>query len=141
MLEICPSIAEGPIRLEAKPLGIGGKDDPARLIFDSPAGPAFNLSIMDMGNRFRFVLNEVEAVKSPADLPKLPVARVVWDPKPSLEVAAASWIYAGGAHHAGYSQAITREHIADYASMAGVELLMHRKRHHRRGYQKRNPVE
>ena len=78
---------------------------------------------MDMGNRFRIVLNEVEAVDPPADLPKLPVARVVWKPKPDLAVAAASWIYAGGAHHTGYSQAVTREHITDFASMAGVELL------------------
>ncbi|MCK5735323.1 MAG: L-arabinose isomerase, partial [Spirochaetaceae bacterium] len=123
MLEICPSIAAGPIRLETQPLGIGGKDDPARLIFESPAGPAINVSIMDMGNRFRFVLNEVEAVEPPANLPKLPVARVVWEPKPSLGTAAASWIFAGGAHHTGYSQAVTREHITDFASMAGVELL------------------
>lgn len=123
MLEICPSIASGPIRLEARPLGIGGKDDPARLVFESSTGPGFNLSVMDMGNRFRFVLNEVEAVKASAELPKLPVARVVWDPKPNLAVAAASWIYAGGSHHSCYSQALTREHIEDYASMAGVELL------------------
>ncbi len=123
MLEICPSIATGPIRLETRPLGIGGKDDPARLIFESPAGDAINVSVMDMGNRFRFVLNEVEAVDPPADLPGLPVARVVWDPKPDLATAAASWIFAGGAHHAGYSQAVTREHIIDFASIAGVELL------------------
>ncbi len=123
MLEVCPSIATGPIKLEAQPLAIGGKDDPARLIFESPPGPAINVSIMDMGNRFRIVLNEVEAVDPPADLPKLPVARVVWKPKPDLAVAAASWIYAGGAHHTGYSQAVTREHITDFASMAGVELL------------------
>jgi len=76
-----------------------------------------------MGNRFRLVLNEVEAVVSPSDLPKLPTARVVWKPKPDLATAAASWIYAGGAHHTSYSQAVTREHIVDYASMAGVELL------------------
>jgi len=123
MLEICPSIATGSIRLETQPLGIGGKDDPARLIFNSPPGPAINVSIMDMGNRFRFVLNEVEAVEPPADLPKLPVARVVWEAKPDLATAAACWIYAGGAHHTGYSQAVTREHIIDFASMAGVELL------------------
>ncbi len=123
MLEICPSIAAGPIRLETRALGIGGKDDPARLIFDSPAGNAINVSLMDMGNRFRLVLNEVEAVVPPADLPKLPVARVVWEAKPDLATAAASWIFAGGAHHTGYSQAVTREHIIDFASMAGVELL------------------
>jgi L-arabinose isomerase len=123
MLEICPSIASGPIHLEAKPLGIGGKDDPARLIFESATGPGFNLSAMDMGSRFRFVLNEVESVKAPADLPRLPVARVLWDPKPNLAIAAASWIYAGRSHHNCYSQALAREHIEDYASMAGVELL------------------
>jgi L-arabinose isomerase len=123
MLEICPSIATGPIKLEIQPLGIGGKDDPARLTFASPPGPALNVSVMDMGNRFRLVLNEVEAVEAPADLPKLPVARVIWKPKPDLQTAAASWIFAGGAHHTGYSQAVTREHITDYASMAGVELL------------------
>ncbi len=123
MLEVCPSIAVGSVRLEAKPLGIGGKDDPARLVFESPRGPAINVSLMDMGNRFRFVLNEVEAVDAPADLPKLPVARVVWDAKPDLATAAAAWIHAGGAHHTGYSQALTREHITDFASMAGVELL------------------
>jgi L-arabinose isomerase len=123
MLEVCPSIAEGKARLEVHPLGIGGKADPARLIFDSPAGDAINVSILDMGNRFRLVLNEVTAVDPPADLPNLPVARVVWEAKPDLATAAASWIYAGGAHHTGYSQAVTREHITDYASMVGVELL------------------
>ena len=123
MLEICPSIATGPIRLDVQPLGIGGKDDPARLIFESPAGEAINVSIIDMGNRFRLVLNEVTAVDPPSDLPNLPVARVVWEAKPDLATAAASWIYAGGAHHTGYSQAVTREHITDYASMVGVELL------------------
>ncbi len=123
MLEICPSISTGPISLEVQPLGIGGKDDPARLIFASPPGDALNVSIMDMGSRFRLVLNEVEAVKAPADLPRLPVARVLWRPKPDLSTAAASWIYAGGAHHTAYTQAVTREHIRDYAAMAGVELL------------------
>jgi len=123
MLEVCPSIAGGPVRLETHPLGIGGKDDPARLVFDAATGPALNASIMDMGNRFRFVLNEVEVVPPPAELPKLPVARVVWDPKPNLATAAAAWIHAGGAHHTAYSQAITREHLADFATMSGVELL------------------
>jgi L-arabinose isomerase len=123
MLEVCPSIAAGDVRLEAHPLGIGGKDDPARLVFEAAIGDAINVSVMDMGNRFRFVLNEVTAVAPPADLPELPVARVVWEPKPDLATAAASWIHAGGAHHTGYSQAVTREHITDYADMVGVELL------------------
>lgn len=123
MLEVCPSIADGPISLETHPLGIGGKDDPPRLVFDASTGPALNLSVMDMGNRFRLLLNEVEAVKPPADMPKLPVARVVWEPKPDLATAAASWIHAGGSHHTVYSQAITREHIADFAAISGVELV------------------
>ena len=124
MLEICPSLADGPIRLESHPLGIGGKDDPARLVFTAATGPALNVSVMDMGNRFRFVLNEVEAIEPPADMPALPVARVIWDPKPDLATAAAAWIYAGGAHHAGYSQAITSEHISDFVAMNGCELLI-----------------
>ena len=123
MLEICPSIAAGPVRLDAWPLGIGGKDDPARLIFDAPGGPGLNVAVMDMGNRFRMVLNEVEAVDPPEQLPNLPVARVVWEPKPNLADAAAAWILAGGAHHSVHSRAITAEPITDYASMAGVELL------------------
>lgn len=123
MLEVCPSIAGGEIRLETHSLGIGGKDDPARLIFESAKGPGINVSVIDMGNRFRIILNEVESVAAPADLPNLPVARVVWEAKPDLATAAASWIYAGGSHHSGYSQAVIRDHIVDYASMAGVELL------------------
>ena len=88
------------------------------------SGPAINVSVMDMGSRFRMVLNEVEALTPPADMPHLPVARVVWNPKPDLATAAAAWIHAGGAHHTGYSRAIGREHIEDFASMAGVELLV-----------------
>ncbi len=123
MLEVCPSIAEGPVRLVVHPLGIGGKDDPARLVFTGGAGPAINVSVMDMGSRFRFVVNDVETVLPPEDLPNLPVARVAWDAKPDLATAAAAWIFAGGAHHTGYSRALTAEHISDFASMCGVEFL------------------
>ena len=123
MLEICPSIAAGIPRLETWPLGIGGRDDPARLIFDARTGEGFNLALMDMGGRFRMVLNEVEAVNAPAEMPNLPVARVLWEPKPNLADAAAAWIYAGGAHHTVYSCAVPVESIVDYAAMAGVELL------------------
>lgn len=123
MLEICPSIASGDVRLEAHPLGIGGKDDPVRLVFAAATGPAINVSVMDMGNRFRLVLNAVETVRPPADLPRLPVARVVWEPKPDLATAAEAWIHAGGAHHTAYSQSVTIEHITDYAEMVGTELL------------------
>jgi L-arabinose isomerase len=124
MLEVCASIAESQPTLEMHPLGIGGKADPARLVFNVPTGPAVNASIIDLGNRFRMLVNPAEVVPSDADLPNLPVARVVWDPKPNLKVAAAAWILAGGAHHTGFSQAITAAHLEDYAEMAGIEFAL-----------------
>ena len=124
MLEICSSIADGKPRCEIHELGIGGKADPVRLCFNVPEGPAINVSVLDLGNRFRILVNEVEAVRPPQDLPKLPTARVLWDPKPDLKTAAAAWIFAGGAHHTVYSQNLTSEHIMDYAGMAGVEFLL-----------------
>jgi L-arabinose isomerase len=124
MLEVCASIAEGQPRLEMHPLSIGGKADPARLVFNVPTGPAINASVIDLGNRFRMVVNPVEVVLPDADLPKLPVARVVWAPKPNLKVAAAAWILAGGAHHTGFSQAVTAAHLEDFAAMAGMEFLL-----------------
>lgn len=124
MLEICPTIASGKPKCEVHPLGIGGKEDPARLVFDSPAGEAINVSLVDMGNRFRLIVNEVTAVEPMADLPNLPVARVLWDCKPDLEVAATAWILAGGAHHTVYSQALTTEFMEDLADIAGIELLV-----------------
>ncbi|MES2201755.1 MAG: L-arabinose isomerase, partial [candidate division FCPU426 bacterium] len=124
MLEVCPSIAEGKPSLEVHPLGIGGKEPPARLVFNSPAGPGINASLIDLGHRFRLILNEVDAVPPKEPLPKLPVARVLWKARPSLAVAAEAWILAGGAHHTGYSQAITHEHLEDYAEMAGIECVL-----------------
>ncbi|WP_026705976.1 L-arabinose isomerase [Flavobacterium soli] len=124
MLEICPSIAAGKPSCEVHPLGIGGKEDPVRLVFNSPAGNAINASLIDMGNRFRLLVNEVEAVEPMQDLPNLPVARVLWDAKPDLETAATAWILAGGAHHTVYSQAITTEYMEDFADIAGIELLV-----------------
>ena len=124
MLEICPSIAKGKPSIEVHPLGIGGKADPVRLVFDTPAGPAINASIMDMGNRFRLLLSEVEVVPPEKPLPRLPVARAVWMPKPDLATSAAAWIYAGGAHHTSFSQALTTEIIEDFAAMADVELVV-----------------
>ena len=123
MLEICPSIAAGKPTLEVHPLGIGGKADPVRLVFTSPAGPAVVASVVDMGSRFRMIVNELDVVTPKQDLPKLPVARTLWLPKPNLKVAAAAWIYAGGAHHTGFSQALTTEHLADFAEIAGIELV------------------
>lgn len=123
MLEICPTIAKGKPRLEVHPLGIGGKADPARLVFDTPAGAAINASIVDMGNRFRLIVNDVDVVASQHDMPKLPVARALWIPQPDLKQGAAAWIYAGGAHHTGFSQALTAEHLSDFAEIAGIEYL------------------
>ena len=124
MLEICPSIAAGTPSLETHPLGIGGREDPARLVFTAPAGPAINVSPIDLGNRFRIIVNEVDAVTPAHDLPKLPVARVLWVPRPSLKVGAAAWILAGGAHHTVYSQQIDARCIEIYAGMADVELVV-----------------
>ncbi len=125
MLEVCPSIASNEkVSLDVHPLGIGGKDDPVRLVFNTPEGKGLNASIMDMGSRFRMVVNEVDVVKPLGDLPHLPVARVCWKPLPDLKTAAAAWIYAGGAHHTGFSRAITTEHLRDFASMVDMELVV-----------------
>jgi len=124
MLEVCPSIAGGRPSCEVHPLGIGGKEDPVRLVFDSTTGPAVNASVVDMGDRFRMVVNAVNVVAPPKALPKLPVARALWVPEPSLDVAAAAWIHAGGAHHTGFSLALTPPHLEDFADIAGVEFLM-----------------
>lgn len=123
MLEICESIADEKPSCEIHPLGIGGKADPVRLVFGSAAGPALNASIVDMGNRFRLLVNEVEAIKPPHPLPKLPVARVLWKPYPDMTTGCAAWILAGGAHHTCYSQNLTSEHLEDFANMAGIEFV------------------
>ncbi|MSU65979.1 MAG: L-arabinose isomerase [Opitutus sp.] len=123
MLEICESIAATKPSLEIHPLGIGGKEDPVRLVFDAPSGPALNASLVDLGNRFRLIVNEVDAVKTPK-LPKLPVARAVWECRPDFKTACAAWILAGGAHHTGYSYAVTTEHLEDYANLSGIELVV-----------------
>jgi L-arabinose isomerase len=124
MLEVCPSIASDKASLEVHPLGIGGKADPARLVFNVAQGQGVNASVMDMGNRFRMLVNPCEVVAPDADLPKLPVARVVWQPQPDLKTAAAAWILGGGAHHTGFSMALTKEHLEDFTEMAGIEYLL-----------------
>ncbi len=123
MLEICETIAAGKPSLEIHPLGIGGREDPVRLVFDAPAGPALNASLIDLGNRFRLIVNEVTAVKPPP-LPKLPVARAVWECQPNFKTACAAWILAGGAHHTGYSYSVTTEMLEDFATIAGIELAV-----------------
>jgi L-arabinose isomerase len=124
MLEVCPSIAQGKPSLEMHPLGIGGKDDPARLVFNTAKGPAINATVVDMGTRFRMIVNEVDVVTPDAPLPKLPVARALWKPRPNLKVAAGAWILGGGSHHTVFSQPLTVEHLEDYANMTGMELLV-----------------
>lgn len=124
MLEICPSIAKGDVRVEVHPLGIGGKEDPARLVFNAGAGIALNASVIDMGNRFRLLVNKVEALEIDHDMPKLPVARVLWDAKPDLQTAASAWILAGGAHHTGYSQNLSAEQMQDFAEIMDIEFLL-----------------
>jgi len=123
MLEVDASLANGKVALEVHPLGIGGKADPARLVFNVAGGSALNAALVDMGNRFRLLINEVEAVEPEHDLPKLPVARVLWKPYPDIKTGCAAWIYAGGAHHTAYSQNLTAEHLQDFADMAGIEFL------------------
>jgi L-arabinose isomerase len=124
MLEICESIADAKPKCEIHPLGIGGKADPVRLVFNSGPGPAINASMVDMGNRFRLVVNEVMAVSSFNPLPNLPVARVLWKPYPNMHTGCAAWILAGGAHHACYSQSLSADHMEDFAEMAGIEYLL-----------------
>ena len=124
MLEICASIAEAKPKCEIHPLGIGGKADPVRLVFNVAGGAALNASVVDMGNRFRLLVNEVEAVKPQHDLPKLPVARVLWKPLPDMHTACAAWILAGGAHHTCYSQNLRPEHLEDFAEIAGIEYVL-----------------
>jgi L-arabinose isomerase len=124
MLEVCESIAIGKPSLEVHPLGIGGKDDPPRLVFNVPTGAGLNASLIDLGNRFRLIVNEVEVVEPDKPLPKLPVARVMWIPKPNLEIGAGAWILAGGAHHTGFSQAITSEYMEDFAEIANIEYVL-----------------
>jgi L-arabinose isomerase len=124
MLEICESIADGKPSCEIHPLGIGGKADPVRLVFNSAAGPALNASMIDMGNRFRLLVNEVEAVRPEHPLPKLPVARVLWKPYPDMHAGCAAWILAGGAHHTCYSQNLTSGHLQDFADMANIEFAL-----------------
>jgi L-arabinose isomerase len=123
MLEVDASLANNKARLEVHPLGIGGKADPARLIFNVAGGDALNASIIDMGNRFRLLVNEVKAVEPEHQLPNLPVAQVLWKPLPDMKTGCAAWIYAGGAHHTAYSQNLTTAHLLDFANIAGIEYV------------------
>ncbi|WP_166238702.1 L-arabinose isomerase [Paenibacillus turpanensis] len=124
MLEICPTIAATKPKVEVHPLGIGGKADPARLVFNGRSGKALNASIIDIGHRFRLLVNEVDAVEPTQEMPNLPVARVLWKPQPSLRDSAEAWILAGGAHHTVFSYEVTTEQLLDWAEMMGIETVV-----------------
>jgi len=124
MLEVCPSIAADRPSCEIHPLGIGGREDPVRLVFDAAPGPALVVGLADMGDRFRLVANLIDTVVPPQPLPRLPVARAVWSPRPNLSTSAEAWLSAGAPHHTVYSSALALETLTDLAEMTGIELLV-----------------
>jgi L-arabinose isomerase len=123
MLEVCPSIAAATPTCEIHPLSIGGREDPVRLVFDAAPGPATVVGLADLGDRFRLIANDIDVVAPLEPLPRLPVARAVWRPRPSLATSAEGWLTAGGPHHTALTSALASEHLADLAEMTGVELL------------------
>ena len=123
MLEVCPTIAEGPIGIKVCPLSMGDREDPARLVFTSKTGPAIATSLIDLGTRFRLIINEVDCKKVEKPMPKLPVATAFWTPRPNLTVGAESWILAGGAHHTAFSYDLTAEQMGDWAEAMGIEAV------------------
>ncbi|NBE99637.1 L-arabinose isomerase [Nonomuraea sp. KC401] len=124
MLEVCPSIAAGTPSCEIHPLSIGGRQDPVRLVFDAEPGPGIVVGLADMGERFRLVANEIDVVAPPQPLPRLPVARAVWRPRPDLRTSTESWLTAGAPHHTVLSTAVGRDELTDLADMLGVELVV-----------------
>lgn len=124
MLEVCPTISEGPISIKVQPLSMGNREDPARLVFTSKTGPAVATSLIDLGNRFRLIINAVNCKKCEKEMPKLPVATAFWTPEPGLEVGAQAWIMAGGAHHTAFSYDLTVEQMVDWADAMGIESVV-----------------
>src|SRR5213075_2827627 len=141
MLEVCPSIADDKPSAEIHPLSIGGKDDPVRLVFTASCGSAVNTSIVDLGNRFRLIVNQVNLVRPEQPLPKLPVARAIWIPEPNLKIAATSWIMAGGSHNTALSRALTCEYLQDFAEMTGIGMFADRPQDECRGLRERAALE
>ena len=123
MLEICPSIAEGPISIKCNPLSMGDREDPARLVFTSKEGPGIATSLSDLGNRFRLIINDVECKKVERPMPKLPVATNFWTPKPDMYTGAEAWILAGGSHHTAFTYDLTAEQMGDWAAAMGIEAV------------------
>jgi L-arabinose isomerase len=124
MLEVCPSIAAARPSCEIHPLSIGAREDPVRLVFDAAPGPAFMFSMLDLGDRFRLLANEIDVIAPPQELPKLPVARAVWKPRPDFATSAEAWLLAGGPHHSVFSTALDTETLVDFATISGLELLL-----------------
>lgn len=125
MLEICPTIADpATINVEIHPLSIGGKEDPVRMVFNVPSGAGINVSWVDLGDRFRFIINEIEVEAVPEEMPKLPVARAYWNPQPNLRTAATAWILAGGSHHTCFSKAVDSQMMLDFAELLDIEALV-----------------
>ena len=123
MLEVCPSIADGPIAVREKPLSMGDREDPARLVFTAKEGPAVAVSLIDLGTRFRLIINEVTCKKTEKPMPELPVATAFWTPKPNLKTGAEAWILAGGAHHTAFSYDLSAEQMGDWAAQMGIEAV------------------
>lgn len=124
MLEVCPTISEGPIGIKVKPLSMGDREDPARLVFTSKTGPAVAVSLIDLGNRFRLIINGVDCKKVEKPMPKLPVATAFWTPQPDLNTGAQAWILAGGAHHTAFSYDLCIEQMEDWAHAMGIESIV-----------------
>ena len=124
MLEVCPTVADGPIGIKVNPLSMGNREDPARLVFTSKTGPAVATSLIDLGNRFRLIINAVDCKKVEKPMPKLPVATAFWTPQPNLTVGAEAWILAGGAHHTAFSYDLTVEQMVDWADAMGIEAVV-----------------
>lgn len=123
MLEVCPTIAEGPVSIRVKPLSMGDREDPARLVFEAKEGPAIATSLVDLGNRFRLIINEVDCEHTEKSMPELPVASAFWTPRPDLTTGAEAWILAGGAHHTAFSYDLTAEQMGDWANAMGIEAV------------------
>ena len=123
MLEVCPTISDGPIGIKVCPLSMGDREDPARLVFTAKEGEGIATSLVDLGDRFRLIINEVDVKKTEKPMPKLPVATAFWTPRPSLQTGAESWIYAGGAHHTAFTYDLTTEQMADWAAAMGIEVV------------------
>ncbi len=123
MLEICPTIADGPIQIKCQPLSMGDREDPARLVFQSKVGPGVATSLIDLGNRFRLIIQDVDCKKVEKPLPKLPTAINFWTPQPDFYTGTEAWLLAGGAHHTAFSYDVTSEQMGDWAAAMGIEAV------------------